>query len=163
MQQGAQQGHLGVVRLERGFRGIHRAARRGPRATGRHQDLLRRWSKTCFGWALCRALRGQDKAAAATLGLRRNLPFWAVAVDICKEFGASTVFDPEKRFTLNGDIGRSVNAPPGAQLTLGENWRAITVLQRDFRRAEAARSDARETLDMLLLSLVSLADSRSTT
>ena len=46
----------------------------------------------------------------------------------------------------------------GAQQSLSaENWRALTVLQREFRRAEAARSDARETLDRLLLSLVSLA------
>ena len=39
----------------------------------------------------------------------------------------------------------------------GENWRAVTVLQRDFKRAETARSDARETLDSLLLSLAALA------
>jgi uncharacterized alpha-E superfamily protein len=38
-----------------------------------------------------------------------------------------------------------------------ENWRALTVLQRDFKRAEAARSDARETLDSLLLSLAAIA------
>ena len=38
-----------------------------------------------------------------------------------------------------------------------ENWRAITVLSRDYRRAEASRAEARDTLDRLLLSLVALA------
>jgi len=106
------------------------------------------------------AERCEDKTRLlrATLGLRRNLPFWAEAVEICKEFGAATVFDPEKRFTLNGDIGRLGECAAQVRSSLSaENWRAITVLQRDFRRAEAARSDARETLDRLLLSLVSLA------
>jgi uncharacterized alpha-E superfamily protein len=68
------------------------------------------------------------------------------------------VFDPEKRFTLSGDIGRLGECAAQVRSSLSaENWRAITVLQRDFRRAETARSDARETLDRLLLSLVSLA------
>ena len=52
----------------------------------------------------------------------------------------------------------------GAKFNLSaENWRAITVLQRDFRRAEAARGDARETLDRLLLSFVASPGSRSMT
>jgi len=49
------------------------------------------------------------------------------------------------------------NAQPRSGSLSGENWRALTVLLRDFRRAEAARSDARETLDSLLLSLAALA------
>jgi uncharacterized alpha-E superfamily protein len=94
----------------------------------------------------------------ATLGLRRNLPFWSQAMDICKQFGASSVFDVEKRFTLSGDIARLSECAAQVRGSLsGENWRAITVLTRDFRRAEATRGDARETLDRLLLSLVALA------
>jgi uncharacterized circularly permuted ATP-grasp superfamily protein/uncharacterized alpha-E superfamily protein len=94
----------------------------------------------------------------ATLGLRHNLPFWSQAMDICKHFGASSVFDVEKRFTLSGDIARLSECAAQVRGSLsGENWRAMTVLTRDFRRAEAARSDARETLDRLLLSLVALA------
>jgi uncharacterized circularly permuted ATP-grasp superfamily protein/uncharacterized alpha-E superfamily protein len=94
----------------------------------------------------------------ATLGLRRNLPFWSQAMDICKQFGASSVFDVEKRFTLSGDIARLSECAAQVRGSLsGENWRAMTVLTRDFRLAEATRGDARETLDRLLLSLVALA------
>jgi uncharacterized circularly permuted ATP-grasp superfamily protein/uncharacterized alpha-E superfamily protein len=94
----------------------------------------------------------------ATLGLRRNLPFRTHAMELCKHFGASSVFDSEKRFTLSGDIERLGECAAQVRGSLsGENWRALTVLLRDFRRAEAARSDARETLDSLLLSLAALA------
>jgi uncharacterized alpha-E superfamily protein len=94
----------------------------------------------------------------ATLGLRRNLPFRSQAMEICKHFGATAVFDSEKRFTLSGDIERLGECAAQVRGSLSaENWRALTVLQRDFRRAEAARSDARETLDSLLLSLAAIA------
>jgi uncharacterized alpha-E superfamily protein len=94
----------------------------------------------------------------ATLGLRRSLPFRGQAMEICKHFGATAVFDPEKRFTLSGDIERLGECAAQVRGSLsGENWRALTVLQRDFRRAEAARSDARETLDSLLLTLAAIA------
>jgi uncharacterized alpha-E superfamily protein len=134
-------------------------ARADPRAAGRHQDLPSTLAENLF-WMGRYAERCEDKTRLlrTTLGLRRNLPFWAQAVEICKEFGAVSVFDPEKRFTLSGDIGRLGECAAQVRSSLSaENWRAITVLQRDFRRAEAARSDARETLDRLLLSLVSLA------
>jgi uncharacterized circularly permuted ATP-grasp superfamily protein/uncharacterized alpha-E superfamily protein len=134
-------------------------ARTDPRAAGRHQDLPSTLVENLF-WMGRYAERCEDKTRLlrATLGLRRNLPFWAQAVEICKQFGAASVFDPEKRFTLSGDIGRLGECAAQVRSSLSaENWRAITALQRDFRRAEAARSDARETLDRLLLSLVSLA------
>jgi uncharacterized alpha-E superfamily protein len=79
-------------------------------------------------------------------------------MEICRHFGASVLFDTEKRFTLSGDIERLGECASQVRGNLSaENWRALTVLQRDFRRAENARSDARETLDSLLLSLASLA------
>jgi uncharacterized circularly permuted ATP-grasp superfamily protein/uncharacterized alpha-E superfamily protein len=134
-------------------------ARVDPRAGGRHQDLPSTLVENLF-WMGRYAERCEDKTRLlrATLGLRRNLPFWAQAVETCKEFGAASVFDPEKRFTLSGDIGRLGECAAQVRSSLSaENWRAITVLQRDFRRAEAVRADARETLDRLLLSLVSLA------
>jgi len=138
-------------------------ARADPRADlrsgGRHHDLPSTLVENLF-WMGRYAERCEDKTRLlrATLGLRRNLPFWAQAVEICKEFGAASVFDPEKRFTLSGDIGRLGECAAQVRSSLSaENWRAITVLLRDFRRAEAARGDARETLDRLLLSLVSLA------
>jgi uncharacterized circularly permuted ATP-grasp superfamily protein/uncharacterized alpha-E superfamily protein len=134
-------------------------ARTDPRATGRHQDLPSTLVENLF-WMGRYAERCEDKTRLlrATLGLRRNLPFWAEAVELCRQFGAASVFDPERRFTLSGDIGRLGECAARVRSSLSaENWRAITALQHDFRRAEAARSDARETLDRLLLSLVSLA------
>src|SRR5258708_21499679 len=79
-------------------------------------------------------------------------------MEICRHFGATTVFDTDKRFTLSGDIERLGECATQVRGSLStENWRALTVLQRDFRRAAAARSDPRETLDSLLLSLAALA------
>ena len=155
-----QQGRVGVERSRAACRGIGRAvARIDPRAVARHQDLPSTLVENLF-WMGRYAERCEDKTRLlrATLGLRHNLPFWPHAMEICKEFGASTVFDAEKRFSLSGDIGRLGECAAQARSNLSaENWRALTVLQREFRRDEAARRDARETLDRLLLSLVALA------
>jgi uncharacterized circularly permuted ATP-grasp superfamily protein/uncharacterized alpha-E superfamily protein len=129
------------------------------RAPPRHYDLPSTLVESLF-WMGRYAERCEFKTRLlrATLGLRRNLPFWSQAMEICKQFGASSLFDAEKRFTLSGDIGRLSDCAAAVRGSLsGENWRAITALQREFRRAEAARDDVRETLDGLLLSLVGLA------
>src|ERR1700691_5269579 len=126
-------------------------ARTDPRAGGQHQDLPSTLVENLF-WMGRYAERCEDKTRLlrATLGLRRNLPFWAEAVEICKEFGAASVFDPEKRFTLSGDIGRLGECAAQVRSSLSaENWRAITVLKREFPRAEAARSVAVERLQFL--------------
>src|SRR5258708_8810652 len=79
-------------------------------------------------------------------------------MEICRHFGATTVLDADKRCTLSGDIDGLGECAAQVRGSLSaENWRALTVLQRDFKRAEAARSDARETLDSLLLSLAAIA------
>jgi uncharacterized alpha-E superfamily protein len=132
---------------------------RADRAPHRHHDLPSTLVENLF-WMGRYAERCDYKTRLlrATLGLRRNLPFRSQAMEICKHFGATSVFDPEKRFTLSGDIGRLGECAAQVRGSLSaENWRALTVLQRDFRRAEAARSDARETLDSLLLSLAAIA------
>ncbi len=129
------------------------------RAAARHHDLPSTLVESLF-WMGRYAERCEDKTRLlrATLALRHNLPFWSHAMEICKDFGASTVFDSEKRFSLSGDIGRLGECAAQARSNLSaENWRALTVLQREFRRDEAARRDAREALDRLLLSLVALA------
>src|SRR5258708_11338117 len=129
------------------------------RAPQRHQELPSTLVENLF-WMGRYAERCDYKTRLlrATLGLRRNLPFRGQAMDICKHFGATSVFDTEKRFTLRGDIGRLGECAAQVRCSLsGDNWRALTVLQRDFKRAEAARSDARETLDSLLLSLAAIA------
>jgi uncharacterized alpha-E superfamily protein len=132
---------------------------RPDRALHRHHDLPSTLVENLF-WMGRYAERCDYKTRLlrATLGLRRNLPFRSQAMEICKHFGATSVFDPEKRFTLSGDIERLGECAAQVRGSLSaENWRALTVLQRDFRRAEAARSDARETLDSLLLSLAAIA------
>jgi uncharacterized alpha-E superfamily protein len=79
-------------------------------------------------------------------------------MEICKHYGAARLFDAQKRFTLSGDVGRLGECAARVRSSLsGENWRALTVLQRDYRRAENARADAREALDRLLISLAALA------
>jgi uncharacterized circularly permuted ATP-grasp superfamily protein/uncharacterized alpha-E superfamily protein len=135
------------------------ADRADQRGAPQHHDLPSSLVENLF-WMGRYAERCEDKTRLlrATLALRHNLPFWPQAMEICKEFGASAVFDPEKRFSLSGDIGRLGECAAQVRSNLSaENWRALTVLQREFRRDEAARSDSRETLDRLLLSLVSLA------
>ena len=132
---------------------------RADRAPHRHFELPSTLVESLF-WMGRYAERCDYKTRLlrATLGLRRNLPFRSQAMEICKHFGATAVFDSEKRFTLSGDIERLGECAAQVRGSLSaENWRALTVLQRDFRRAEAARSDARETLDSLLLSLAAIA------
>jgi uncharacterized circularly permuted ATP-grasp superfamily protein/uncharacterized alpha-E superfamily protein len=132
---------------------------RADRAPHSHHDLPSTLVENLF-WMGRYAERCDYKTRLlrATLGLRRNLPFRAQAMEICKHFGAAVVFDTEKRFTLTGDIERLGECATQVRGSLStENWRALTVLQRDFRRAAATRSDPRETLDSLLLSLAALA------
>src|SRR6202050_4460626 len=132
---------------------------RADRAPHRHYELPSTLVESLF-WMGRYAERCDYKTRLlrATLGLRRNLPFRSQAMEICKHFGATSVFDSEKRFTLRGDIERLGECAAQVRSSLSaENWRALTVLQRDFKRAEAARSDARETLDSLLLSLAAIA------
>ena len=129
------------------------------RAPQRHHDLPSTLVENLF-WMGRYAERCDYKTRLlrATLGLRRNLPFRSQAMEICKHFGATSVFDTEKRFTLRGDIERLGECAAQVRGSLSaENWRALTVLQRDFKRAELSRSDARETLDSLLLSLAAIA------
>jgi uncharacterized circularly permuted ATP-grasp superfamily protein/uncharacterized alpha-E superfamily protein len=129
------------------------------RAPSRQTDLPSTLVENLF-WMGRYAERCETKTRLlrATFGLRRSLPFWAQAMEICKQLGASAVFDAEKRFTLSGDIGRLGECAAQVRSSLSaENWRAVSVLLRDYRRAQTARSDARETLDRLLLSLAALA------
>jgi uncharacterized alpha-E superfamily protein len=136
---------------------IARVDRTAPRAG--QQDLPSTLAENLF-WMGRYAERCDFKMRLlrATLGLRRNLPFWSQAMEICKHYGAARLFDAQKRFTLSGDVGRLGECAARVRSSLSaENWRALTVLQRDYRRAENARADAREALDRLLISLAALA------
>ena len=136
---------------------IARIDRTAPRAA--HQDLPSTLAENLF-WMGRYAERCEFKMRMlrATLGLRRNLPFFSQAMEICKHYGAARLFDARKVFTLSGDVGRLGECAARVRSSLSaENWRALTVLTRDYRRAENARADAREALDQLLISLAALA------
>jgi uncharacterized alpha-E superfamily protein len=129
------------------------------RASPRKSDLPSSLVENLY-WMGRYGERCEDKTRLlrATLGLRQNLPFWPQAMEICKHFGVATLFETEKRFSLSGDVARLGQCGACARSALSaENWRVLNVLQREFRRDETARSDSRETLDRLLLSLVALA------
>ena len=129
------------------------------RTAPRHHDLPSTLAENLF-WMGRYAERCEFKMRMlrATLGLRRNLPFWSQAMEICKHFGAARLFDSQKRFTLSGDIGRLGESAAQVRGNLsGENWRALSVLSRDYRNAESKREDAREALDRLLIALAALA------
>lgn len=76
----------------------------------------------------------------------------------CGKFVAPSLFDETNPLSLRADIQRLGWCAAQARSRLSaENWRAIGVLQREFNDAAQARRDARETLDVLLLSLAGLA------
>jgi uncharacterized circularly permuted ATP-grasp superfamily protein len=117
------------------------------RGAPKHYDLPSSLVENLF-WMGRYAERCEDKTRLlrASLGLRHNLPFWPQAMEICKELGAAGAFDAEKPFSLSRDIGRLGACAAQARSNLSaENWRALTVLQREFRRDETARRDGRET------------------
>ncbi len=80
--------------------------RADPRSGGRHFIIcLHAGRESVLDGPIRRTLRGQDAAPAQGLACGATSPLGAV--EICKEFGAASLFDPEKRFTLSGDT------PPG--------------------------------------------------
>ena len=90
---------------------------------------------------LRRALRLQDALLRATLGLRRNLPFWSQAMEICKHFGAARVFDA--REALHAERGHRpagrVRGAGAQQSVGGELARAHGSAARLPARRERAR------------------------
>jgi len=141
------------------------AAVPGPLA--RHDELPSRLAENLF-WMGRYTERCEDKARLlrATLGVRTNLVFWPQALASCRRFimmsksGDSTmpVFEEGNPLGLKADLARLGWCAAQARSRLSaENWRAISVLQRKFQEAVDNKSDPRETLDELLLSLAGLA------
>jgi uncharacterized alpha-E superfamily protein len=84
----------------------------------------------------------------------------------CAHFGvlaeegdlAASLFDMSNGMGLGADLRRLEWSATQARSRLSaEHWRAIGVLQRQFHEAASSRSDARETLDRLVLALSALA------
>ena len=136
--------------------GISRVA---VRAAARHDDLPSSLAENLF-WLGRYSERCEDKARLlrATLEVRTNHAFWPHARETCGHFVSLPVFDEENPLGLSADLHRLGWCAAQTRSRLSsENWRAVSVLQREFQEAAQAKRDARETLDALLLSLAALA------
>jgi uncharacterized circularly permuted ATP-grasp superfamily protein/uncharacterized alpha-E superfamily protein len=138
-----------------------------PRTLARHDELPSRLAENLF-WLGRYSERCEDKARLlrATLGVRTNLALWPQALETCRHFiampqggGAGLpVFDDANPLGLRADLQRLQWCAAQTRSRLSaENWRAISVLQRQFQEAAERKRDPRETLDALLLSLAALA------
>ncbi|MEP6883888.1 MAG: circularly permuted type 2 ATP-grasp protein [Gammaproteobacteria bacterium] len=130
-----------------------------PRAVARHDDLPSRLAENLF-WLGRYSERCEDKARLlrATLAVRPNALLWPQVQVTCGNFVAPSLYDEASPLSLSADIQRLAWCAAQARSRLSaENWRAISVLQREFHDAAHARRDSRETLDALLLSLAGLA------
>ena len=168
MQRGGGSKDVWVLAADRKSDGRHRAdrcRRRGRPA--RHDELPSRLAENLF-WLGRYSERCEDKARLlrATLGVRTNLALWPQALETCRHFIAMPaagdaglpVFDEANPLGLRADLQRLQWCAAQTRSRLSaENWRAISVLQRQFQEAAERKSDPRETLDALLLSLAALA------
>ena len=125
----------------------------------RHDDLPSRLAENLF-WLGRYSERCEDKARLlrATLEVRPNAVLWPQVQGTCGQFVAPALFDEVNPLALSTDLERLGSCASQARSRLSaENWRAISVLQREFQDAARAKRDPRETLDVLLLSLAGLA------
>jgi uncharacterized circularly permuted ATP-grasp superfamily protein/uncharacterized alpha-E superfamily protein len=138
-----------------------------PRSAARSDDLPSRLAENLY-WLGRYSERCEDKARLlrATLQSRTNTSLWPQALETCAHFialskhadGALPLFDEANPLGLGADLHRLGWCAAQARSRLSaENWRAVSVLQREFQEASHARRDPRETLDAVLLSLAALA------
>ena len=138
-----------------------------PRPLARHDELPSRLAENLF-WMGRYSERCEDKTRLlrATLGVRTNVSLWPHALASCRHFitipkgadGSLPLFDEANPLGVKADLQRLAWCAAQARSRLSaENWRAISVLQRQFQESADRRSDPCETLDSLLLSLAGLA------
>jgi uncharacterized circularly permuted ATP-grasp superfamily protein/uncharacterized alpha-E superfamily protein len=135
------------------------APRRAMRAAARHDELPSRLAENLF-WLGRYSERCESKARLlrATLSVRTNALLWPHALETCGQFLGESVFDDANPLGLKAELQRLAwcAAQTRSQLSV-ENWRAISVVQREYQEAAHYKHDPRQTLDSLLLSLVGLA------
>jgi uncharacterized circularly permuted ATP-grasp superfamily protein/uncharacterized alpha-E superfamily protein len=138
-----------------------------PRVRSRSEDLPSRVGENLF-WLGRYATRCEDKIRAlrATLGVERRSELWSSATQTCRQFGiakegveiGASLFDTTNVLGIASDLQRMQWSATQARSRLSsEHWRAIGVVQRQFHDAASSRSDVRETLDRLTLSVAALA------
>jgi uncharacterized circularly permuted ATP-grasp superfamily protein/uncharacterized alpha-E superfamily protein len=167
MQRGGGSKDVWVLAADRKATDDTGAAVLAPRTLARHDELPSRLAENLF-WLGRYSERCEDKARLlrATLGVRTNLALWPQALETCRRFIAMPaggdaglpVFDEANPLGLRADLQRLQWCAAQTRSRLSaENWRAISVLQRQFQEAAERKRDPRETLDALLLSLAALA------
>ena len=129
------------------------------RAATRHDDLPSSLVENLFWMGrYCERCEYKARLARASASLRRGSPLWRIAVALCEHFAAYAAFDAENPLSLHADLARLGACAAQARSRLSaENWRVVSVLQREFEDAAAAREDVGESYDRLLLSLAALA------
>ena len=139
-----------------------------PRPPARHDELPSRLAENLF-WLGRYSERCEDKARLlrATFSVRTNGSLWPQALETARHFitmekaaadATLPVFDEGNPLGLRADLQRLGWCAAQARSRLSaENWRAISVLQRQFQESAERNSDAGEILDSLLLSLAALA------
>jgi uncharacterized circularly permuted ATP-grasp superfamily protein/uncharacterized alpha-E superfamily protein len=134
-------------------------ARRALRIAARHDDLPSRLAENLF-WLgrYSERCEGKARLLRATLSVRTNALLWPQALETCEHFLGEPVFDAANPMGLKAELQRLAwcAAQTRSQLSV-ENWRAISVVQREYQEAAHYKHDPRQTLDSLLLSLVGLA------
>jgi uncharacterized circularly permuted ATP-grasp superfamily protein/uncharacterized alpha-E superfamily protein len=167
MQRGGGSKDVWVLAADRRVAEEPGAVSAAPRTPARHDELPSRLAENLF-WLGRYSERCEDKARLlrATLNVRSNALLWPLALATCRHFismsktgdAALPVFEDANPLGLRADLSRLQWCAAQTRSRLSaENWRAISVLQRQFQEAAEAKSDARETLDALLLALASLA------
>jgi hypothetical protein len=137
-----------------------------PRSPARHDELPSRLAENLF-WLGRYSERCEDKARLlrATLGGAYQCSAVAAGAGDLPNF---ITMPKSSRYGAGIRRGSTPGAARGFAATQwcaaqtrsrlsAENWRAISVLQRQFQEAADAKADPRETLDTLLLSLAALA------
>lgn len=137
------------------------------RSYARHDDLPSRLAENLF-WLGRYSERCEAKARLlrATMGARANPLVWLHAQAACRNFmsvakpldPANPSFEELNPVAIASDLQRLGWCAAQARSRLSaENWRVVSVLQRQFQEAAERRLDPREILDALLLSLAALA------
>ena len=138
-----------------------------PRYRTRGADLPSRMGENLY-WMGRYAVRCEDKTRLlrAALSIERRSEVWPLALQSCERFGVfkepaaldgAALFDLDNPLGVAADLQRLQWSATEARGRLSsEHWRAIGVLQRQFHDAKASNSDARETLDRLMLSFAAL-------
>jgi uncharacterized circularly permuted ATP-grasp superfamily protein/uncharacterized alpha-E superfamily protein len=167
MQRGGGSKDVWVLAPDRRFTDDASNTNLAPRTIARHDELPSRLAENLF-WLGRYSERCEDKARLlrATLSTRTNVALWPQALGACRHFVTMAkisdallpVFEEANPLGLKADLQRLAWCATQARSRLStENWRAIGVLQRQFQEAVDRKTDPRETLDALLLSLSALA------